>query len=205
LSGQTESEPRRRCSPTRPCGGSERPRFSGDLAGRGPNSTWPIGTPSNSPQLGQFDDAIGHAEKAVRIAVEGDHAYTLYRALFGLSLAHFRRRDLPLAARVLERCRDLWRTWHLAGATPQVDAALGVAYAIAGRGDDGASLVAGAVNEFRRNQTHIWPGLVLECAGMTYLAVARIEQADSHVQEALALTGRLGARGSRGPRALPCR
>ena len=31
---------------------------------------------------------------------------------------------------------------------------------------------------------------------MTYLAVGRIEQADSHVQEALALTRRLGARGS---------
>ena len=85
-------------------------------------------------QLGRFDDAIGHAEEAVRIAEEGDHSYTLYRALFGLGLAHFRRGDLPRAARVFKRCRDLWRTWQFVGTTPQVDALLGVAYAIAGRG-----------------------------------------------------------------------
>jgi len=147
-------------------------------------------------QLGRFDEAIGHAEDAVRIAEEGDHSYTLYRGLFDLGLAHLRRGDFPRAARVLERCRDLWRTWQLVGVTPQVDAALGVAYAIPGRVDDALPLVAGAVEEFRRDQTHIWPALVLQCAGMTYLAVGRIDQAASHVREALMLTRRLGARGS---------
>ena len=128
-------------------------------------------------QLGRFDEAIGHAEDAVRIAEEGDHSYTLYRGLFDLGLAHLRRGDFPRAARVLERCRDLWRTWQLVGVTPQVDAALGVAYAIPGRVDDALPLVAGAVEVFRRDQTHIWPAPVLQCAGMTYLAAGRIDQA----------------------------
>jgi len=56
--------------------------------------------------------------------------------------------------------------------------------------------VAGAVEEFRSRQIHTWPALILLCAGMTYLAAGRIDEAASHAREALALTRRLGARGS---------
>jgi tetratricopeptide (TPR) repeat protein len=38
--------------------------------------------------------------------------------------------------------------------------------------------------------------LILLCAGMTYLSAGRIDEAASHAREALALTRRLGARGS---------
>jgi tetratricopeptide (TPR) repeat protein len=52
------------------------------------------------------------------------------------------------------------------------------------------------VEEFRNHQIHGWPALILLCAGTTYLLAGRIDEAASHAREALALTRRLGARGS---------
>jgi class 3 adenylate cyclase/tetratricopeptide (TPR) repeat protein len=147
-------------------------------------------------ELGRFDEAIGHAEAAVQIAEAADHPFTLYQGLFELGLAHLRRGDLPRATRVLERCHDLCRTWQVVAGTSSVAATLGAAYALAGRADEALPLVAGAVEEFRGRQMHRWPALILLCAGTTYLSAGRIDVAGSHAREALALTRRLGARGS---------
>jgi tetratricopeptide (TPR) repeat protein len=146
-------------------------------------------------QLGQFDEAIGHAEAAVRIAEAADHPFTLYWGLFDLGRAHLRRGDLPRATQVLEPCLDLCRTWQIGVGIPLVAATLGAAYALAGRADEALSLVAGAVEEFRSHQIYRWPNILL-CAGMTYLSAGRSDEAASHAREALALTRRLGARGN---------
>ncbi len=147
-------------------------------------------------ELGRFDEAIGHAEAAVQIAEVADHPFTLYFGLFSLGLVHLRRGDLPRATRVLERCLDLCRTWQIVLGTPFVAATLGAAYALTGRAGEALPLVAGAVGDFRSRQIHIWPAFILLCAGMTYLSAGRIDEAASHTREALALTRRLGARGS---------
>jgi tetratricopeptide (TPR) repeat protein len=147
-------------------------------------------------QLGQFDEAIGHGEAAVRIAEAADHPFTLVRTLFNLGLAHLRRGDLPRPTRVLDRCLDLCRTWQFVVGTPVLTATLGAAYALAGRADEGLPLVAGALEEFRSGQRHNWPAFNLLFAGMTHLSAGRIDEAASRAQEALALTRRIGARPS---------
>ena len=147
-------------------------------------------------QLGRFDEAIEHAEAAVRIAEEADHPFTLYWGLFHLGLVHLRRGDLPRATQLLERGLDLCRTWQIVAGTPFVAATLGGAYALAGRADEALPLVADAVEDLRRRQIHRQPALILLCAGTTYLSAGRIDETASHAREALALTRRLGARGS---------
>jgi class 3 adenylate cyclase/tetratricopeptide (TPR) repeat protein len=147
-------------------------------------------------QLGRFDEAIGHAEAAVQIAEEADHPWTLHWGLLDLGRAHLRRGDLPRATRILERCLDLGRTWQFVFGPPLVAAALGAAYALAGRADKALPLVAGLVEEFGSRQTPNQSAFVFLYAGTTYLSAGRIDEAASHAREALALTRRLGARGS---------
>jgi class 3 adenylate cyclase/tetratricopeptide (TPR) repeat protein len=147
-------------------------------------------------ELGRFDEAIGHAEAAVQIAEAADHPYTLFFGLSALGRVHLRRGDLPRATRVLERGLDLCRTWQIVVATPVIAATLGAAYALAGRADAALPLVAGAVEEFRGRPVHSWPALILLCAGMTCLSAGQTDEAARHAREALALSRRLGARGS---------
>jgi tetratricopeptide (TPR) repeat protein len=56
-------------------------------------------------ELGRFDEAIGHAEAAVRTAEAADHPWTLHWGLLELGRAHLCRGDLRRATRILERCR----------------------------------------------------------------------------------------------------
>ena len=116
--------------------------------------------------------------------------------MLSLGGVHLRRGDLPRAIRVLARGHDLCRTWQLVGGTPLLAAALGAAYALSGRADEALPLVTGAVEDFRSRQRHNWPGLILLCAGTTYLSVRRIDEARSHAREALVHTRRIGARAS---------
>jgi class 3 adenylate cyclase/tetratricopeptide (TPR) repeat protein len=147
-------------------------------------------------QLGRFDEAIEHADAAVRIAEAADDPLTLFTGLLYLGLAHLRRGDLPRAIRVLERGLDLCRTWQFVDRTPDAAAALGAAYARTGRADEALPMVMGAVEEFRGRPYHPRPGLILLCAGTTCLSAGRIDEAASYAREALALTRRLGARGA---------
>jgi class 3 adenylate cyclase/tetratricopeptide (TPR) repeat protein len=146
-------------------------------------------------QLGQFAEAIRHAEAAVAIGEAAGHPYTLCWGLFDLGLALLRRGDLLRATRVLERCLDLCRTWQIVN-IPAVAGALGAAHALSGRYDQALPLVTCAVEEFRSHQNHMRPALILLFAGMTCLGAGQVNEAASHAREMLALTRRLGARGS---------
>ena len=146
-------------------------------------------------QLGRFDEAIGHGEVAVRVAEAADHPWTLFTGLHRLGLVHFCCGDLSRATRVLERCLDLCRTWQFRYLMPFAAAALGAAYALAGRADEALRLVAGAVEEFRGRWQFAPPTSILLGAGTTYLSAGRIDEAASYAREMLALTRRLGARG----------
>ena len=147
-------------------------------------------------ELGRFDEAIAHAEAAVVIAEAVDHPFTLFQGLLDLGLAHLRRGDPPRATRVLERSLDLCRTWQFVTGISHVAAALGAAYALAGRADEALSLGAGAVEESRGRQMHQRPAFILLYAGTACLSAGRIDEAASRAREALALTRRLRARGS---------
>ena len=147
-------------------------------------------------ELGQFDEAIGHAESAVRIAEAANDPLGLSSGLINLGVVRLRRGDLPRATRDLERCLDLIRAWQVVFRTPRAGALLGVAHALAGRTDAALPLIAVALEEFRHRQTHFRPAFILLCAAMIRLKAGLLDEAASHAREALALTRRLGARGA---------
>jgi tetratricopeptide (TPR) repeat protein len=115
--------------------------------------------------------------------------------LFPLGLAHLRRGDLPRAIRALEQGLDRYRTWQDVVKKTHFAAALGAAYALAGRTNEALLESQGAVESFRRSQIYYWPAFILLSAGTTYLSAARIDEATNYAREALALTRQLGARG----------
>jgi tetratricopeptide (TPR) repeat protein len=145
--------------------------------------------------LGRFDEAMGHAEAAVRIAEETDHLWTLFGALANLGYVHLNRGDFRRASRFIERSLDLGRTWQFVDRTPDVAAALGYTFALAGRTKESLALVAGAVQAFRARQRHVASAGFLNRVGRTYLAVGQLVEATTYAREALALTRQLGMRG----------
>ncbi len=145
-------------------------------------------------ELGRFDEAIAHAEASVQVAEEADNPFTLNYGYFNLGRAHLRRGNVQCAIGALEQGLGVCRTRQVVFGTPIVAAALGVAYALAGRGDDALALVASAIEEFRHRPNHVRPALILLYAGITCLWAGRVDEAVGYAREALALTRRLKAR-----------
>jgi tetratricopeptide (TPR) repeat protein len=84
-------------------------------------------------ELGAFPEGIVHAAEAVRIAEAVNHPHSLIHAYLGVGFLSLRQRDLSRAIRVLEHGLDLCRVWHIVVSLPTIAAALGCAYAMAGR------------------------------------------------------------------------
>jgi class 3 adenylate cyclase/DNA-binding SARP family transcriptional activator len=145
-------------------------------------------------QFGRFDEAIGYCETAVQIAEAVEHPVTLYFTMFDLGRVHLRRGNLANATRVLAQCLDLCRTRQISVGIPLVSAALGAAYALAGRADEALPLVAIAVEEFHHRPRHVRPALIPLCAGMACHSAGRIDEAAAHARKALDVARRLGAR-----------
>lgn len=147
-------------------------------------------------QLGQFDQAIAHAAEAVRIAEVVAHPFSLSFGLFDLGLAHLRRGETLRATAVLEQCLDVCRASEIVVLTPFAAATLGAAYALANRHDEALTLVGNSIEDFRGRVLHRRPGLIVLFAGMTCRLAGRLDEAAAHARDALAVTRRLGARGS---------
>jgi class 3 adenylate cyclase/tetratricopeptide (TPR) repeat protein len=143
-------------------------------------------------QLGRFDEAVRHAEEAVRVGDEVDQPLTLYWGLLDLGLAHFRRGTLARAIQTFERCLDICRSWQLVVGQPAAAAALGAVYALTGRSDEGLPLVLEALEASRASASFRWAGQILMYAATAHLAAGRRDEAARLTDELLDLTRHLG-------------
>ena len=128
-------------------------------------------------------------------------------ALFGLGLAHLRRGRSPARdPRSSSGGLDLCRTWQIVVAIPLVAAALGAAYALAGRADEALPLVGGRRRGVPTSPDSRLAGAAFFCArarpasrpgGSTRRAEPRPRGAGAQPPA--------GGSGQRGPRPLPRR
>jgi tetratricopeptide (TPR) repeat protein len=137
--------------------------------------------------LGAFPEGIAHAEEAVRIAEAVDHPNSLILAYLGVGFLSLRTRDLSRAISVLERCLELCRVFNILLWFPETAAALGCAYALAGRVAEALPLLEQAEQRGAAMGTmggqSLWVGYVSEA----YLLAGRMEGAGQRAERALAL------------------
>jgi tetratricopeptide (TPR) repeat protein len=138
-------------------------------------------------ELGAFPEGIVHAEEAVRIAEAVNHPHSLIHAYLGVGFLSLHRRDLSRAIRALEHGLDLCRVWHIVVSLPTIAAALGCAYALAGRVVEVLPLLEQA--EERDTAMGITGGQALRAGyvGEAYLLAGRMQEAVCCAGRALTL------------------
>ena len=134
-------------------------------------------------ELGAFPEGIAHAEEAVRIAEAVDHPNSLIHAYLGVGFLSLRQGDLSRAIPVLERCLDLCRVYNILLRFPETAAALGCAYAFAGRVAEALPLLEQAEQRGAAMGTMGGQSLRVGYVSEAYLLAGRM-------QEAVQLAGR---------------
>ena len=84
-------------------------------------------------QRGEFTEAAIHGDEAIHIAEVANHPFSLCTAYFGVGHLHLTKGVIDKGIGMLERSLETCRLWHLHQNIPRVSAALGYAYAVAGR------------------------------------------------------------------------
>src|SRR5262249_8408505 len=138
-------------------------------------------------ELGVFPEGIAHAEEALRVAEAVDHPNSLIPAYLGVSFVALRVRDLSRAIPVLERCLDLCRVFNIRLWFPQTAAALGCAYACAGRIAEALPLLEQAEQMDAALETTGGRALLVGYPSEAYLLAGRMQEAVQRAGRALAL------------------
>jgi tetratricopeptide (TPR) repeat protein len=145
-------------------------------------------------ELGEFAEAMAHAEEAVRIAGEVDHFISLAFSCRSLGFVFLRRGAIPQAIAPLERAVELCRV----GVRILFDITaghLGYAYALSGRLPEGVSLMEEAFADPESTGTALHP-LLLAYLGEAHLLAGRPADATAVARRALDLADRQRERGS---------
>jgi DNA-binding SARP family transcriptional activator len=147
-------------------------------------------------ELGEFEEAVPRGEEAVRQAETADHAFSLADAYRALGCVYALRDDLGAAVDVLERGMALCTGRELGGLwRTSLGAALGHAYSLAGRYDDGTASIEAAVREAEAHGIGAGHALRLAWLAESLLASHRLEEAADVAGRAIALARERGERG----------
>ena len=140
-------------------------------------------------ELGEFEEGLGHAEAAIRLA-EAHHPATLGQVSYGLGYVHLRRGEAESAIRALERGLSSARQWNTSLLVPYLASALGEGYLMAGRPAEALPLLEeGAASE------RVARSLRVARLAEGYLRAGRLEEAMETAQRALAFARAAKERG----------
>jgi tetratricopeptide (TPR) repeat protein len=127
-------------------------------------------------ELGAFPEGIAHGEEAVRIAEAVDHPNSLLYAYLGVGILSLRKGDLSRAIPVLERGLDLCRVYNIRLWFPETAAALGCAYAFAGRVAEAVPLLEQAEQQGAALKIVGGQSLLLGYVSEAYLLAGRMQE-----------------------------
>jgi class 3 adenylate cyclase/tetratricopeptide (TPR) repeat protein len=138
-------------------------------------------------ELGTFTEGRTLGDEGLQIAEEVDHPGSLMYAYHGIGLLALRQGDLPRALPLLERALGLCQDAGLPLYFPWIAAALGAAYALAGRVANAMPLLTQALEQATATETVLHQALCRLSLGEAHLLADRLEAAYALVERALAL------------------
>jgi tetratricopeptide (TPR) repeat protein len=145
--------------------------------------------------LGRFGDAIALGEEAVRIADSANHPHSAIEARAALGRVHLDKGDLERAIALFETGLAPSRAWNIWDSS--VFSGLGYAYALAGRVQDGLSLLQEAVERGQSiDALGIGHAMRLSRLAQGYLLAGRLAEAHERTSQALDLAVAQKERGS---------
>jgi tetratricopeptide (TPR) repeat protein len=134
-------------------------------------------------ELGRFTEAIAVLEEALPAVEAIEHPFSLMRISVGLGAVHLARGDLVLAVPALERAKGLVDRWDIALDRAGVGSALGLAYALSRRADEGLSLLERSVDQCTPGERMM--SRLSRQLGEGYLVAGRPQEAEQWAGRAL--------------------
>jgi len=144
--------------------------------------------------VGRFDEAHAQARRALSIAEQTEHPFTVAETLTGIGGVSIAQGEFDAAIEVLERARGVARTWKLQPWA--VLGRLGYAYALSGRLQEGRELLE-EVAQSATTMSSMGVGRAMQLAwlGEAYLLEGRFDEALRYGHEALTLAQNQQERG----------
>jgi class 3 adenylate cyclase/tetratricopeptide (TPR) repeat protein len=146
-------------------------------------------------ELGTFVEGSTPGAEGLQIADVVAHPASLMYSHWGMGLLYLRQGNLPRALPLLERAVDICREANLPVWFPWVAAALGAAYALAGRIADAVILLMQAMEQTVVPEMGAFQALCSLSLGETQLLAGRLEEAQTLAEHALALAREYQERG----------
>ncbi len=146
-------------------------------------------------ERGAFTEGRACAADGLRIAEVVNSPFSLIVACYGSSMVSLRQGDVHRAIPMLERGMGLCQDWHIPLLLPRQTAALGLAYALDGRGAAGLALVEHGVEQAVARGRPWGLAFVVACLSEAYLLAGRQEEAHQRAAQALDLARQYQQRG----------
>jgi tetratricopeptide (TPR) repeat protein len=146
-------------------------------------------------ELGAFTAGLAIAEEGLRIAETVNNPFSLVEVCQGVSAVSLRQGDVQRAIPVLERAVGLCQDWDIPLLVPGTAAALGLAYALEGRIDEGLALVKHGVEQLVAKGRPRALVLAVICFSQAYLLAGRLEEARQCATQAVDLARQYQQRG----------
>jgi class 3 adenylate cyclase/tetratricopeptide (TPR) repeat protein len=135
-------------------------------------------------ELGEFAGGMVHAKRALAVAEQAEHQLSQVLGWLATGYLLLRKGEFEGAAGALERGMTLCDRWSLRIWRPRVASSLGVAYARAGRADEGLALARQAVADVERMHLGVDKAMVLVRLGQAALLCGQVPEAEARGREA---------------------